>query len=283
VSSESTLFFTKMHGLGNDFVVIDEVTPSDRSVPGLLPPKFPEELARKLCDRRFGVGCDQILRLMPAEADHAADARMEILNPDASEAEMCGNGVRAVALYMSRYSSKPKTEYRFETLGGPQIVTILPDGQVRVNMGAPKHADKPETIEALTSKGAESFTFWDVNMGNPHAVSFVMNTDDIKLEDLGAALERHPRFPKRTNVEFVQIFSKSAIRVRVWERGAGVTLACGTGACASAVAAIQAGHTHSEVIVHLPGGDLQIAWAGKGQPVYMTGPAEEVYFGLWPL
>jgi len=272
-----------MHGLGNDFVVIDEVTSSDRSAKGLLPRKMSAELARSLCDRRLGVGCDQILRLVAPLSDKTADARMEVLNPDASEAEMCGNGIRAVALYLSRYGTK-KTEYRFETLAGLQTVKMENDGQVCVNMGVPKHhAEKAEMLEVTTPKGTQFFTFWDVSMGNPHAVSFVSKVEAIELENIGPAVERHSRFPKRTNVEFVEVLSKKAIRVRVWERGAGVTLACGTGACASAVAAILAGHTGSELTVHLPGGDLKISWKGKGEPVYMTGPATEVYLGCWVL
>ena len=276
--SSKSFPFTKMHGLGNDFVVIDEVTSSDRSAKGLLPRKLSAELSQKISDRRLGIGCDQILRLLPPISDKSADARMEILNPDASEAEMCGNGIRAVALYLSRYGTS-KNEYRFETLAGPQIVSMEQNGSVRVNMGLPKYAEKPEMIEAHTLKGTEFFTFWDVNMGNPHAVSLISKVESIDLENIGPAVERHSRFPKRTNVEFIEVLSKDAIRLRVWERGAGVTLACGTGACASAVAAILAGKCNSELTVHLPGGDLSIAWKGKGEPVFMTGPAEEVFFG----
>ena len=270
--------FTKMHGLGNDFVVLDEITETPRNCKGVIPEKFPTALARRLCDRRFGVGCDQILRLVPAHDPTRADLRMEILNADGSLAEMCGNGIRAVGLYLSRYWKK-ETEFKIETLAGLQIVWI--EGpEVRVNMGIPRLSQKAEKLDL---GGNHTVEFREVSMGNPHAVIFSDKVASVPLETFGPQIEKHLRFPQRTNVEFVQVLSKEKIQVRVWERGAGVTLACGTGACASAAAAQAAGFVGNLCEVVLPGGSLRIDWKGGTAPLYMTGPAEEVFFGQFDI
>lgn len=281
-----TFPFTKMHGLGNDFVILDEVTGSDRDLRGVLPKKLPAELSRKISDRRFGVGCDQILRLVAPHDATKAQVRMEILNPDASEAEMCGNGIRAAALYLSRYDQKyssPGSELRIETLAGLQVVKIEGDRgdgqQIRVDMGKAQVTPTLEKINISVDSEKISFEFREVSMGNPHAVILVSDVSSVPLEVWGPLLENHPRFPKRTNVEFVQVLSRSKIALRVWERGAGATLACGTGACAAMVAAKASGVIESLAQVHLPGGVLKIEWSSPTSSVIMTGPAEEVYLG----
>jgi diaminopimelate epimerase len=271
--------FTKMHGLGNDFIVLDEF---DSRVP---PDFFKPERARFWCDRRLGVGADQILVIGRPSRTHAIDqgaqARMDIWNADGSTAEMCGNGIRAVALYLHDHAPmelRGRPSYKIET--GAGVLEVSVHGRaVRVDMGAPRLlADAPEALR-LESEGIE---FWEVNMGNPHAVIFVPDVSKVDLEKLGPQIEKHARFPKRTNVEFVQVVSKDEILVRVWERGAGVTLACGTGACASAVAAIHSRQTGHVVRVRLPGGVLELAWDGsRKDSVWMTGPAVEVYQGLF--
>jgi diaminopimelate epimerase len=267
--------FVKMHGLGNDFVVIDDLQGAKSDLT--------TDLARKICDRRFGIGADQILWLRhPQVTETQADARMEILNSDGSVAEMCGNGIRAVALYLYDSGPKPRQkDYLIETLAGLKKVTIT-GRDVAVDMGAPglyPKSKEGEVIEVTEGRISQRFTFHEVSMGNPHAVIFSDNVEKIALEEIGPLLENHPRFPKKTNVEFVQVISSSEIRVRVWERGAGITLACGTGACASATAALYTGRVKGQVKVGLPGGALLIDWAGEGQPLIMQGPATEVFRG----
>ncbi|MCM2277520.1 MAG: diaminopimelate epimerase [Oligoflexia bacterium] len=277
--------FIKMHGLGNDFIVIDEL---EREIPWPVTPEF----ARQACDRRFGIGADQLLWLKRPLAA-SAEARMEILNADGSVAEMCGNGIRAVGIFLARRglgkaagaTANAAGEYRIETLAGLKTVRVE-NGLVTVDMGAPTLGGGfPGIGEALLIKGRE-LRFFEVNMGNPHAVLFVDELAAYPIEEVGPQVETNPRFPKRTNVEFVQVLEhetrqkSSVIQVRVWERGAGITMACGTGACASAVAAIATGRVvQGPVEVRLPGGSLTIQWAGTGQPVLMTGPAVEVFRG----
>ena len=279
--------FTKMHGLGNDFIVVSEFAPHP-------PLKLSPQIARAWCDRRFGIGADQILVVGPAAQAHSqAHSKMEIWNSDGTTAEMCGNGIRAVALYLFDHAPdglRGRSSYLIETGAGVLEVFIEEMGEgreVRVNMGPPRVlADRPEKLE--TPLGV--FEFWEVNMGNPHAVFFVPqgeSLDELELEKIGPVIEKHPRFPKRTNVEFVQVLQVGGpgrIRVRVWERGAGITLACGTGACASAVATIQANCAGSPGVpleVILPGGKLRLSWDGKKTgPVWMTGPALEVFSGV---
>lgn len=267
---KSVLPFTKMQGLGNDFVVVDELF--DPRPKALNP-----VLAQAICDRRFGVGADQILWLKkPHQSD--LDARMEILNADGSTAEMCGNGIRAVAVYLRNHGSTTKLNYSIETLAGVMQVSFHGD-QVEVDMG------RPELGGGFTSEGeslsieGQVFRFFEVSMGNPHAVLFTHSVEEVELEKWGPRIETHPRFPKKTNVEFVQVIDSNTIQVRVWERGAGVTLACGTGACASAVASLKLGNVQNPVLVKLPGGDLKISWSGAS--VKMTGPAKEVYSGSY--
>ncbi len=274
--------FIKMQGLGNDFVVIDDL---ERAAPAV---EITAELAARICDRRFGIGADQILWLRPAHgsaggaAQRGADARMEILNADGSTAEMCGNGIRAVGLYLSRGKFAGRPQLRIETLAGLKIIDVLgpsADGdEFRVDMGVPTVASKPEALKLKD----RALDFIEVNVGNPHAVFFAENAAGVPLESLGPEIEHHPRFPKRTNVEFVEIQGPAQAKVRVWERGAGITLACGTGACASGVAAIATGRAKSPVDIHLPGGRLRITWS-PGQPVLMEGPAKEVFRGEFPL
>lgn len=264
--------FVKMHGLGNDFVVIDD-RQSTASAP--LSP----ELARAICDRRFGIGCDQILWLKPAS--HGCDFRMDILNADGSVAEMCGNGVRAAVDYVAR--GRPggaARRYQVETLAGLIGVDYSESERIRVDMGAPR-------LGAGLTKGAserldlagEVFELYEVSMGNPHAVIFVSRLDRARVEEFGPLIERHGRFPNRTNVEFVRVAGPQALEVLVWERGAGLTMACGTGACAAAVAALQLRQVSGPVQVKLPGGTLEIEWSGGASPVFMTGPAAEVFRG----
>lgn len=259
-----------MHGLGNDFIVIDDLgVPQEQGTP------LNSDVAVKICDRRFGIGADQILWLREPR-DSLADARMEILNSDGSVAEMCGNGIRAIALYVDqKMKSHRKDSYRIETLAGMKTVVVA-DGRVVVDMGPPVLG--LGTGEEVEIKGRK-LRFFEVSMGNPHAVIFVDEFSTYPVEEFGPCIETHPRFPKRTNVEFVRVVGKNAIEVRVWERGAGITLACGTGACASVVASLATGRVNGEVGVKLPGGSLQITWKGPGQSVMMKGPAVEVFRG----
>jgi diaminopimelate epimerase len=268
--------FTKMHGLGNDFIVIDDIgTKYSTSIP------MTPSLARRLCDRRFGVGADQLLWLRRAQ-DVAFDVRMEILNADGSGAEMCGNGIRAVGLYLDRYYGQRKAEYRVETLAGVKTVQVQ-GTHVTVDMGQPRlGAGFQSQGEALTLEGRE-FRFFEVDMGNPHAVFFVEDVAQFPVEKMGPQIETLPRFPQRTNVEFVEILDSQTIRVRVWERGAGITLACGTGACAAAVASLVNEKVRRPLDVQLPGGSLRISWEGEGQSVMMEGPAQEVFKGMFLL
>jgi len=265
--------FTKMQGLGNDFVVLNAFS---GSIPEI------EAKAKAICDRRFGVGCDQLLVLRPSEL---ADFRMQIFNADGGEVEMCGNGIRCVALYARKRKLTDKDSVAIETLGGLKKVKLLGD-RVEVDMGEPVLQGPEIPVEIagmvigknLEAEGA-SHTITCVGMGNPHCVLFVQDADKAPVKTLGPVLERHAFFPHRTNVEFVEVLDKNNLRIRVWERGAGFTLACGTGACAAAVASVLNGHTNRKVTVHLPGGPLEIEWSEKDNHVYMTGPGVEVFEG----
>jgi diaminopimelate epimerase len=277
------LEFTKMHGLGNDFIVLDDLRPetaTDERLKSLLSQKT---FIQKICDRRFGIGADQILWLRKPHEPGAPgtgrrDVRMEILNADGSAAEMCGNGIRAVALYLNRHVFKNQTELRIETLAGVKTVSIEGD-HVRVDMGVPKLGLGVANGGELISVDDQEFRFLEVNVGNPHAVIFTEKLSAVPVEKWGPQIECHSRFPARTNVEFVKVESPHELRVRVWERGAGITLACGTGACASAVAGLASRRLQNPVEVKLPGGSLKITWNGASTPVMMTGPATEVYRG----
>jgi diaminopimelate epimerase len=277
------LIFVKMHGIGNDFIVIG-------ALDGM--PLREDELskfARFVCDRHFGVGADGVIWILPSKS---ADFKMRIFNPDGSEAEMCGNGIRCAAKWFyDRDYAKGET-IRVETLAGLKTVWVqAKEGKavaVTVDMGEPIFnpmqipttlGNDREAIEVpLTIDGVETFTVSAVSMGNPHCVVFVSDVDNFPVEVAGPKIERHPAFPQRTNVEFVQVVSESELKVRVWERGAGLTLACGTGACASLVVAARTGRTERKAKVHLPGGTLTIEWRDDNR-VYMTGPAVEVFRG----
>lgn len=269
--------FTKMHGLGNDFVVIDG---RERDM-GLIKKK-----AGVMATRRFGVGCDQILVLRKSRK---ADFRMQIFNADGSEVEMCGNGIRCLAKYLQDTRISLKKEIRFETLAGI-ITTRFKGKNVEVDMGMPV-LDAPKIPVTLRGNVfnhkldvlGRSFRINCVSMGNPHCVIYLKSLDSFDLRKYGPAIENHKLFPNRINVEFIQILSKKRIRMKVWERGSGETLACGTGACASAVASIFLGKTDKKVTVELQGGNLEIQWTGEGNPVLMTGPATTVYNGVMKL
>ncbi len=267
------LTFWKMHGLGNDFIVLD----SRRS--GYLPDSA---AAVRLCHRRFGIGADQVLILLRSKA---ADYRMVILNADGGEVEMCGNGIRALALFLRQRRISRKRRFRIETLAGIIVPEII-GKQVRVDMGEPIFepsripvalAETPQN--RLLEVDGNRFYVTAVSMGNPHCVIPVERVEGVPLAEFGPRIEHHPWFPKRTNVEFVQVMDRGRLRVRVWERGAGATLACGTGACAAAVAMMDLGLCEREVTVTLPGGDLEIRWEANTH-VWLTGPAVEVFQGV---
>ncbi|HEY3328290.1 MAG TPA: diaminopimelate epimerase [Novimethylophilus sp.] len=270
------LQFTKMQGLGNDFVVIDGVRQNINLSP---------EQIRRIADRHFGVGCDQLLLVeKPSLPDN--DFRYRIFNADGGEVEQCGNGARCFVRFVHDQGLTDKTEIRVETANGIILPRLEVDGLVTVNMGAPQFG--PESIPFITDKraltyqldlGAESVEISALSMGNPHAVQLVANLDNAPIESQGPLIERHARFPQRVNAGFMQIVDRGHIRLRVFERGAGETLACGTGACAAAVAGITRALLDSCVTVSTRGGDLVIRWQGEGQPVLMTGPAMVVFNG----
>jgi diaminopimelate epimerase len=270
------LRFTKMHGLGNDFVVIDAVSQSVSVTP---------DLARKLGDRRFGVGCDQILVVEPPRQSDV-DFRYRIFNNDGSEVEQCGNGARCFAKFVRDRRLTGKSTIRVETASGIIELQIQKDHQVRVNMGVPILT--PDNIPFIADSACphyridvegETLSIGAVSMGNPHAVLQVESTETAPVETLGPAIERHSRFPQRVNVGFMQVLNRNEINLRVYERGAGETLACGTGACAAVVAGRLQDLLDSPVTVNLPGGSLTIEWPGENQPVMMTGPATTVFHG----
>ncbi|MFO7542452.1 MAG: diaminopimelate epimerase [Thiobacillus sp.] len=270
------LTFTKMHGLGNDFVVIDGINQAVSLTP---------EQCRRIADRHFGVGCDQIL-LVEASPRDDIDFRYRIFNADGGEVEQCGNGARCFVRFVHDHGLTDKTTIRVETASGVIEPRLLDNGLVTVDMGAPRFApaDIPFTTEAeaLTyalKVGQHVITIAALSMGNPHAVLRVNDLDSAPVDILGPAIESHARFPQRVNAGFMQVLTPHDIRLRVFERGAGETLACGTGACAAAVAGIRQDWLKSPVSVHTRGGDLVIEWAGIGQPVTMTGPAETVFEG----
>lgn len=270
------LKFTKMHGLGNDFVVIDGV----RQQIALSP-----EQLRYLGNRHFGVGCDQIL-LVEKASRPGVDFRYRIFNSDGGEVEQCGNGARCFVRFVHDQGLTDKREIRVETLRGDISPRLEADGMVSVDMGVPVFA--PERIPFVSTTddllqpldvGGEELLITAVSMGNPHAVQIVADVDIAPVAAQGPLIEAHPRFPQRVNAGFMQIVGRQAIRLRVFERGAGETLACGTGACAAVVAGIARGLLDSPVRVATRGGELTIAWRGQGEPVLMTGPAITVFTG----
>jgi len=270
------LKFTKMHGLGNDFVVLDGV----RQQFSLTP-----EQLRYLGDRHFGVGCDQILVVEKPTQD-GVDFRYRIFNADGGEVEQCGNGARCFVRFVHEQGLTDKREIRVETMAGIIAPRLEGDGKVTVDMGVPRFL--PHEIPFLHDDDVvvynldvadETLEVSVVSMGNPHAVQVVDSVDTAPVGEHGPLIESHERFPQRVNAGFMQVVDKHAIRLRVYERGAGETLACGTGACAAAVAGIRRGLLESPVRVSTRGGDLSIAWGGEGRPVLMTGPAETVFSG----
>ncbi|NES78139.1 MULTISPECIES: diaminopimelate epimerase [Okeania] len=275
-----TVSFTKYHGLGNDFILID-----NRHLPQ---PIVTPEQAIKLCDRNFGIGANGVIFALPRQEQ--ADYTMRIFNSDGSESEMCGNGIRCLAKFIAEIDNDNKTKYKIYTGAGLLGIELQPDGQVKVDMGQPKllaseipttlgNADEKIVNQTLEVAG-KSWSVTCVNMGNPHCVTFVENVADIALEIVGPQFEHHSVFPERTNTEFIQVISPNYVKMRVWERGAGATLACGTGACASVVAGVLTQRSENKVTVELPGGCLEIEWSTTDQKVYMTGPAEKVFTGV---
>jgi diaminopimelate epimerase len=273
--------FTKMHGIGNDYVYIncfEEVV------------KEPAKLVTIISDRHFGVGSDGLILILPSKV---ADCKMRIFNADGSEAQMCGNGIRCVAKYVYDHKIAQKNPLTVETLAGIKTIQLFTtNGKVssaRVNMGKPRlmRSEIPmlgkETQvidEILTISKGISFRITCVSMGNPHCVIFVDNFDKIVLPQYGSEIERHHSFPERTNVHFVKVHSPKEVTMKTWERGSGITLACGTGASAVCVAGVLNKKTERKILAHLPGGDLELEWAEDGN-VYMTGPATEVFTGEW--
>ena len=270
------LKFTKMHGAGNDFVVLDGVRQKIELSP---------EQLRLLADRHFGVGCDQILLVEKAQRAEA-DFRYRIFNADGGEVEQCGNGARCFVRFVHDQKLTPKREIVVETKCGLITPRLEDDGRVTVNMGAPIFdavlipfdGGSGAASEPLEVAG-ETLQISALSMGNPHAVQVVADVERAPVEKLGPLIERHPRFPKRVNAGFMQIMDRQHIRLRVYERGSGETLSCGTGACAAVVAGIRRGLLDSTVNVATHGGVLVIAWAGEGRPVLMTGPAITVFAG----
>lgn len=275
------LKFTKMEGLGNDYVYMDAINQKI---------KHPKELAMKISDRHFGIGSDGLILISDSDV---ADFKMSIYNPDGTEAEMCGNGIRCVGKFLYDKGYISKTKVTIETLAGVKnLELILEDGKVKfvkVDMGVPIFEPslipvkdyilvRFDNLEFAKVK-VSSLDFTCVSMGNPHAVCFVSNVDDIDILKMGPLTENADNFPKRVNAEFTEIKSRGEIKMRVWERGARETLACGTGACASVVASILNGYTEREVTVSLLGGKLNILWDKNNNHVYMTGPARIIYEG----
>ena len=276
------LNFTKMTGLGNDYIYID-------CTHGAKIKNIPE-FAKKISDRHFGIGADGLI-LIENPDDNVSDFKMRVFNSDGSEAEMCGNGIRCVAKFVHDNEMSAKNKIAIETLAGVKKVKIIEDenklcNDVIVDMGEPIFQDKnipydiyePFNKDVDLDVNGEKMRFTVLSMGNPHAVTFVDDLDKIDIEKLGPEVENNPIFPNKTNVEFVQIVDKNNIKVRVWERGVGETFACGTGACAAAVAGGINGYTDANVSVKLPGGNLNVEWANDNH-IYMEGPATTVYTG----
>lgn len=278
--------FTKMHGAGNDYIYVDcfaEAVPAD-----------PAELSRAVSDRHFGIGGDGLVLICPP-VNTGSDARMRMFNADGSEAEMCGNALRCVAKYLYDHKIVTKDSITVDTGRGPLSLQLETDNgtvrRARVNMQPPilqsaaipttLPGDPPANVPVVI--GGRSFELTCVSMGNPHAITYVDEPTDDWVLGIGPQIEKSHYFPNKTNSEFVQVLSPSEVRMRVWERGSGETLACGTGACAVCVAGVITGRTGRRIVAHLPGGDLELEWSEVDNCVYMTGPATEVFSGEWPL
>ena len=270
--------FTKMQGLGNDFVVLDATR--ERI-------DLDADTIRRLADRHFGVGCDQVL-VVEKPTVAGVDFRYRIFNADGAEVEQCGNGARCIVQFVRARGLSAKRSLRLETAGGTIEPSMGDDGEVTVDMGRPSF--RPVEVPFIGGTGAAverlevdgvSVMVSVLSLGNPHAVQQVEDVDAAPVTSQGPRIETHPRFPKRVNAGYMQVIDRANIRLRVWERGAGETLACGTGACAATVAGIRRGLVDSPVRVATRGGALRVAWAGEGAPVLMTGPAETVFEGEW--
>jgi diaminopimelate epimerase len=277
--------FSKYQGLGNDFILIDN---RHTAKPIITP-----EQAIAICDRHFGIGADGVIFALPGKAD--TDYTMRIYNSDGSEPEMCGNGIRCLAKFIADLEGNTEVNksYEIDTLAGLIVPKLEENGEVTVNMGEPElTASKiPTTLTGVEGKviaqplkvADRTWLVTTVSMGNPHCITFVEDSQAIALEQIGPLFEHHPVFPQRTNTEFIEVVKPDYIKMRVWERGAGITLACGTGACASVVAGVLNHQCDRFCTVELPGGCLQINWSAVDNRVYMTGPATKVFQGQYPL
>ncbi|HEY1381100.1 MAG TPA: diaminopimelate epimerase [Gemmataceae bacterium] len=288
--------FTKMHGLGNDYIYVDCFRQP--------PPREPAALARRVSDRHFGIGSDGLILICPSER---ADARMRMFNADGSEGEMCGNGIRCVAKYVHEHGIAAKPRVTVETGRGVLTLDLTVTAgrveSVRVDMGEPIlrpdgipttlpgkrviEADLPDwpagqNLTGLLRPAGAAVRATCVCTGNPHAVIYCRDVAQVPLEAVGPVLEHAPVFPRRANIHFVQVASPGEVTMRTWERGSGITLACGTGASAVCVAGVLTGRTGRDLLAHLPGGDLRLEWSESDNHVYMTGPAVEVFTGDWP-
>lgn len=272
--------FTKMHGLGNDFVVIDAINQRIELMP---------EQIRRLSDRHFGIGFDQLL-LVEKPVSGNADFKYRIFNADGGEVSQCGNGARCFARFVRDKRLSEKNEICVDTDSGQLLLSFSGDDLITVNMGIPRHA--PAEIPLLAEQESISYkvtinnkeqAFGAVSLGNPHAVIQVRDVIAAPVAEIGSILESHAVFPERANIGFMQVFDRGHIKLRVYERGAAETLACGSGACAAAVIGIEQKLLDHEVWVELPGGKLKISWGGRGKPVFMTGPADSVFEGVIPL
>ncbi len=275
------MHFTKMHGLGNDYIYVD------CSIEKVVNPSL---LARKISDRHFGVGSDGLVLILPSDE---ADFEMRMFNSDGSESSICGNAVRCIGKYVFDRHLTDKDIIHLKTGAGIKTLQLkIADGKVHtvdVDMGEPVLT--PSDIPVLFNEDVcvnlpihiknEEYRVTCVGMGNPHCVLFTENAENVKIDEIGPILERHPMFPQRTNVEFATVINRKEIRMRVWERGAGETMACGSGACATLVAAVLNALCDHDVILHLNGGDLQIRWQKENRHIFMEGPAEFVFDGEW--
>ena len=277
-----TLEFSKYHGLGNDFILIDNRHSTQ--------PLIDQEQALKICDRHFGIGADGVILALPGE--NGSSYSMRIFNSDGSEPEMCGNGIRCLAQFITELEGKEEIGklYPIHTKAGVITPKIEGNGQVRVDMGLPE-LFAPNIPTTLASEGEKvinqplsvldkTWFVTCVSMGNPHCIVFVEDVEVIDLVKIGPEFEHHAVFPQRINTEFIQVVSKDYLKMRVWERGAGITLACGTGACASVVAAVLNQKSDRLCTVELPGGCLKIEWSNTDNHIYMTGPAQKVFSGV---
>ena len=276
--------FTKMHGLGNDYVYINGFTEH-------IPSERKPEIIRKMSYRHFGIGSDGVIFINPSDK---ADFEMEMWNADGTRAEMCGNGIRCVAKFVYDKGMTDISDITIESFGKIKSISIIPQNGkaklIRVDMGEPVLASKDIPVisehEEVISEDirvlGKNYKMTCVSMGNPHAVVF-MDPDDIEIEKIGPEFEHHERFPQRTNTEFVKVLDKENVKMRVWERGTGETLACGTGCCATVVACILNGLTGNAVTVHVLGGDLKIEWNRDNNHIYMIGPAETVFEGKYEI